>query len=464
MALRITVMSMLGNIKNLMARKLMTGADSLFYGRGRVRRAFLILFLPLNTKLNIWAREILQRRLDDSQIKEFQLERLRWLFSKAARIQFWEDIFRKHNFRNPEGLPDIGDIRRLPLLTRDVAKNLVTTLYPEVIEMDSPLFLKTSGSTGQPMSVPVDFKSLVFERSAALSYIFKKLISGNPAKILKFSYDDPTAPGVFLDIYKYADDRAILYGKINTFDPDIAFGILHKFIQLADWSEKDGQKLSIKNIVVSGEQLNSGVRERLERVFGSRVFSAYGSREFGIIGFECQEENIFHLFPERLLLEILDENMVPSSVGFDGKLVITHFGNTRFPFIRYEIGDMGHWVEGICGCGLKTPRFALEGRSLDYLELPDGRRYPLTRLVRHIDIYYLRQIKKFQIIQEAPTKIIIKIVPVDTYNHRHDLILKQDLLGILDSREPIFIDILKVSSIDDSPGGKAQLFVSKLGS
>jgi phenylacetate-coenzyme A ligase PaaK-like adenylate-forming protein len=37
------------------------------------------------------------------------------------------------------------------------------------------------------------------------------------------------------------------------------------------------------------------------------------------------------------------------------------------PMLRYDIGDLGRWIEGPCGCGRATRRFELMGRSDDVL-------------------------------------------------------------------------------------------------
>ena len=91
-------------------------------------------------------------------------------------------------------------------------------------------------------------------------------------------------------------------------------------------------------------------------------------------------------------------------------MLITDLSNHVFPFIRYEIGDLGTLADTrSCACGVTLPRLArIEGRIADVLVLPD-------RLLTTPNIAVLmsdmRGIKSYQIRQDSLDEIKLYVVP-----------------------------------------------------
>ena len=61
-----------------------------------------------------------------------------------------------------------------------------------------------------------------------------------------------------------------------------------------------------------------------------------------------------------------DEPVGPGEVG---RLLFTGFRRQDGHTERYDIGDLGRWVEGPCPCGRKEPRFELMGRHGDVIRI-----------------------------------------------------------------------------------------------
>lgn len=62
-------------------------------------------------------------------------------------------------------------------------------------------------------------------------------------------------------------------------------------------------------------------------------------------------------------LEIVDmECDKPVKPGETGRLLFTSRAREGHNVVRYDIGDLGRWVEGHCACGAVSPRFELQGR------------------------------------------------------------------------------------------------------
>src|SRR5690606_18896789 len=95
---------------------------------------------------------------------------------------------------------------------------------------------------------------------------------------------------------------------------------------------------------------------------------SYGSVDAGPVAYQCShsEGGAHHLHSELHQLEILKlEEDAPASKGETGRLIYTTPSRLATTVDRYELGDIGRWIEGLCPCGHRSPRFELEGRVGD---------------------------------------------------------------------------------------------------
>lgn len=83
------------------------------------------------------------------------------------------------------------------------------------------------------------------------------------------------------------------------------------------------------------------------------------------------------------------------------------------PLIRYKIGDLGHYYEGLCGCGRGLPLMGeIDGRTRDRMIFKNGKKIPpsdITRLLQDEP-----SIRFFQVLQNNDDTITVNIVPHDT--------------------------------------------------
>jgi phenylacetate-CoA ligase len=84
--------------------------------------------------------------------------------------------------------------------------------------------------------------------------------------------------------------------------------------RLARYMEAEGKKgLGARVVVSSGETLNATDRQLMEQVFECPIFNRYGCREFGAIAHECDAHDGLHLNMESFIVEMVDENGMPTS-------------------------------------------------------------------------------------------------------------------------------------------------------
>src|SRR5207249_9066595 len=98
--------------------------------------------------------------------------------------------------------------------------------------------------------------------------------------------------------------------------PDVIVAYTNPLYALARSLEDQGLKaISPRSIIVGAEKLHPFQRALIERVFGAPVFETYGSREFMLIGAECDRHEGLHLTTENLLVEVLDDDGRPTPEG-----------------------------------------------------------------------------------------------------------------------------------------------------
>jgi phenylacetate-CoA ligase len=216
---------------------------------------------------------------------------------------------------------------------------------------------------------------------------------------------------------------------------------------------------SPRSIIVGAEKLHDFQRETIERVFRAPVFETYGSREFMLIGGECEEHSGLHLSMENLLVEILDDEGRPTPDGQEGNVVITDLTNYGMPFIRYANGDRALAGSETCRCGRGLPLLKkVVGRRLDLLETPDGRQVP-GEFFPHLMKEYAA-IRRFQIVQEDLQSIQVRLVVNEQWNDSSRRSLEQQIRGVVgDSVE------LAIAVVDEIPltrAGKLQVVVRRI--
>ncbi|MEZ9328888.1 hypothetical protein AB4152_07520 [Vibrio breoganii] len=117
-------------------------------------------------------------------------------------------------------------------------------------------------------------------------------------------------------------------------------------------------------IALSGETIQSHQKDIIANELSTKIYNRYGSREFGLIGHELPHDDVEgYVVPvDRFIIE----------ETLEGRLLITDLDNYVFPFIRYDIGDLGSVKHMSSSLGNYISIFELNGRTSDIVKTKNG--------------------------------------------------------------------------------------------
>jgi phenylacetate-CoA ligase len=187
------------------------------------------------------------------------------------------------------------------------------------------------------------------------------------------------------------------------------FGYASSIYVLAKFLEARGLQRQLDCIFTWGDSLFPHYRDLIERVFLCRVNDCYGLGEGLQCAAQCEHHDALHEAMHGVIMEIVDHNGLPVPVGELGRVVVTRLTPGPMPLIRYDTGDVAHFVQGSCSCGRALRRVSrIYGRATDIVTTPAGDRLIVHFFTQIFEM--IPQIAQFQVRQERPEAITILYV------------------------------------------------------
>ncbi len=408
------------------------------------------------------------------RIRRWQLERLNRLLDQARTHS---PYYAKR--LTDAGLPlsDLAAIEQLPVLTKDEIREHQQQIkcgnFPESAFIES----RTGGSTGRPMFYYLDRPSMDWNRASVYRAAeWGGTALGEKAIHMSGSHFDYTRGQTLLTrltyfLQRYRDySTAVLteakleeyYQGLMKYRPQSIWGYAGGIFVFSDFIESTHPEARldfIKSIFPSSETLLAHQRETIGRVFGAdKIFDQYGAREMYMAS-ECRAHQGYHFHAEVILGEVVDRHGRGCQPGEMGNVLLTDLSNLAFPFIRYEIGDIGVLEEdGQCECGMWLPRLRkVEGRIGDIVTLSD-------RILTGPNFATLfsdkRGIANYQIRQESFDEIRIVMVPDQNYSDEFEQYVKGAVESMVDEGTRVVTEL--VDDIEVPESGKRQYIISKV--
>lgn len=413
---------------------------------------------------------------DRDTLSKWQLRRLNELLLHARE----NSPYYREKLRDLElPLQSLHDVSRIPILSKADIQGNFEALQCTNIPRNRFELSRTGGSTGEPTYYYWDRRGMDWNRASVYrSAEWAGVALGERTIQMSGSHFDysqaqRTFNRIVYLLQRYRDYPVAFLTEdlmdqylegINRWQPTSIWGYasgIHSFARHIQKRHPGSVFPYLKALITSSETLQPQQREDINAVFGAgKVHDNYGSREM-YMGAECRAHTGYHLHAEVLLLEVVDKDNQPCLPGEMGRIVITDLANHAFPFIRYEIGDVGAMAEEApCSCGVTLPRLAkVEGRIADLIVLPDRILTPPNITVLMSD---MRGVKSYQLRQDKSDELRLLVVPDESYTDSVGQYVVGALQQLAGGQASVHLEL--VPEIPVSQSGKRRYVISTISS
>lgn len=244
------------------------------------------------------------------------------------------------------------------------------------------LLLKSGGSSGKAKYAPHTYADAEVTYEETAKFAIASGIDPQKDICMNLFYSGGLYGG-FISIYealKKADvvqlpmtaemDMEFVAREIVANNVNVLAGMPTYLLKLFKEQKETLEKYNgIEKILYGGEHFDPAQIEYLKKTFGIKKVAslAYGCNEIGSMGYTCEycEGTVHHVVASKYLEILKLDSDEPVKMGEIGRLVWTPRDQENIEIKRYEIGDLGRFIEGPCKCGRIAPRFELLGRFGD---------------------------------------------------------------------------------------------------
>lgn len=339
------------------------------------------------------------------------------IFRKAyTKSSFYHKLYTEAGIKL-EDIKCLGDISKLPVVTKDMILHqsdaLLTTSKWKLLKN------RTSGTTGTPLTVFEDWKSIWKEQ--AYFYCYRKrcgYIYGQPLVSLRGNLGKKDtmmyvhiSNTLYLSSYNINEQTVGAYYKgIEKRSPQAIEGYPSSLYNLALLLKDKGLYCNIPVCFTSSENLLDFQRQLIEERFQTKIFDHYGTTERTIRISESIKHDGYFEDPGYSINEYLKDRVISTSLI-----------NSAFPLIRYQSSDVVILKENTKDERVSIDR--IQGRSGNCIKGKDGSIYNNAALT--FILTYSHNIRYAQFIQKKNGKVLLNIVPEAVFSSQNLDELKQ---------------------------------------
>jgi phenylacetate-CoA ligase len=410
-------------------------------------------------------------RWSRARLIEYRDERLRRLVAHCYQnVPYYRGEMEARHLA-PADIQRASDLVKLPILTKEILRVHSTDLLARTIPSKSISWTRTGGTTGEPIRVAKTrechaWQGMCFERGlewgglrfdrARVVIFGGSLGLGQPSatqRVARLLRGD-----LFVPAFELRSDTAQRYvSAIRDSGVRFAVGYASALYSLARLTEDTGKHIRFDAVFPTAELLLPEWESVIRRAFQCAVLPFYGSGEVNSLGFSRSGAPGYSIPEEHAVIETVTGEGEANLVG-DGAFLVTDLDNYAMPLLRYRNGDAGKISE----CNGSSSPFSqierLDGRSNSFLMTDKG-----SLISGVIGTHVFREVpgavKTYQVIQEEPRRIVIKIVETPAFTDAHERLIVGLLTRYLGPE--MKIDVEKVPSIPIPPSGKAVFVINR---
>ncbi|MFP4547623.1 MAG: hypothetical protein ACLFQM_05780 [Fidelibacterota bacterium] len=362
----------------------------------------------------------------------------------------------------------------IPLLTKEIIREN----YDQICSNDNQnrkIYKNTScGPTGEPVVYiqDSDYYNRMVADTLYFGEIYDKTVGEQEIKLWGSEKDIFNERKSFSGKFKnYFFNRILLNSfklnhhlienyieVINTVRPKMIWTYVDSIFEIAKYINRNPNlKVFQPHVIVcTAGTMYSELKEEIKAAFPESIIAnQYGSREVGIIGIGTEDIDIFS---HSVYLELYNKTAKKfiRNAGI-GNVIITQLNNYAMPLIKFDIGDIGesHTIDGTAVRSLS----GLNGRENAHIIRRDGNIIH-GELFTHL-FYFMRSVKKFQLIQEDYQKFTINLETIKSEVNDNNLDKVKDKINYI-MGVPCEIKFNIIESLPKLKSGKYQFVFSKV--
>jgi len=173
---------------------------------------------------------------------------------------------------------------------------------------------------------------------------------------------------------------------IRRLKPTAIVGVPTFLLKLGQFLKTEGidpASTGVKKLVCIGEPIRDRklaflkVGEKLEKIWGARIYSTYASSETITSFCECTAQQGGHLHPDLAVVEIVNDAGDVLPLGETGEVVVTPLAIEGMPLVRFKTSDVSFLLDEPCQCGRNSLRLGpILGRKNQMIKLHGTTIYP----------------------------------------------------------------------------------------
>jgi len=438
-----------------------------YYGKKEARTRFGTIF---ERRL----RELMDsEKWSEAEIEAYQNEKLRELIRYAfENVPYYRERWKNLKL-TPDDIRCREDLLKLPVLTKEDVRQNCDRLLSQAVPRSDLIFRHTSGTTGKALHFYVTKAKIAFQWALwwrhrlrfgiepgawHANFTGKRVVPLNQKQPPYWRWNRPMHQAL-LTMHHLAPAKI---GSIVEFLNSNQFkfysgypSIIH---MLALHARDAGLTLQSppRAVFTGAENMLDFQRRDIQAFTGAILTDQYGCSEGCGNASQCPQF-VYHEDFEFGIMEGIER-----TPGADARsIVCTGFAADAFPFIRYEVGDIGVWQKqgAVCACGRQSKVLLnIQGREDDYVVTPEG-----SRIMRFDYVFKdALHMKEIQVVQERLGEITLRVVRRENYAASDEADMSREIHRWISPRLEVRYEY--VDEIEREPSGKFRAVRSRLAS
>lgn len=315
-------------------------------------------------------------------IHAHQLQLLNAVWADAIRnVPFYKAWQMRHGLA--ETVSSLAELRSWPI----VSKRELQAAGPDLLRPDRrpTNTMKTGGSTGEPLCIPVGPEDGL---AASSQWLGRSPFGFHPGMRTFLLWGHEHLYGRGLDrrikvLQRRAKDRLsnmcrvsaydlspqamrVAFSRLEAFQPECVIGFSAAVLAFCRVNHGDGRRVARapRFVLCSAGPLSAAEKLEIRSFFGAPVCMEYGAVECGIMAYTCPNEPDYRVF--------WDTHLLQGAKDASGELrnIVTRLSSCYLPLIRYDVGDYLDAADPDADSLISLVE--VKGRPSDIVTLGDG--------------------------------------------------------------------------------------------